>query len=46
MADNSGFVEVEFPDGTSARWSVTETEANDIAALIENKIGPPDTIKV
>jgi hypothetical protein len=43
--DNDGYVEVTFPDGASARWSVTETEADDIAKLIEDRIGPPDTIK-
>ncbi len=45
MDDSNCYVEVEFADGTSARWAVTTTEADDIAALIENKIGPPDTIK-
>lgn len=45
-ADRNSFIEVEFSDGTSARWSATDREADIIAALIEDKIGPPDTVKV
>ena len=38
-----GFVEIDFPDGTSARWTTAHTDA--IAKLIEDQFGPPDTIK-
>lgn len=38
-------IEVEFEDGTSVRWEVSEEAAVDALAAITDEVGDPDTIK-
>ena len=42
--DDHNMVVIEFSDGGQAKWGVTDSEADTIAKLVENAIGPPDTI--
>lgn len=38
------YVEIEFDDGTRARWMVDADTADQIAAAIEGIAGPPATL--
>jgi len=39
-------LEINFEDGTSARWALSEEVAESFATKAESVLGPPDTLKV
>lgn len=38
------YIEIEFSDGTKARWAVDDGTADQVAADIEGIAGPPMTL--
>lgn len=44
--ETTTFIEIEFPDGASARWAVEdETTADRVAEAVEQILGQPDTLR-